>query len=38
VLAPIWGYIAFLGVISILLGTAIAFGNAAEDRKNRFKL
>lgn len=34
VLAPIWGYIALLGIASILLGTAIAFGNAA----NRFKL
>lgn len=38
VLAPIWGYIAFLGIVSILLGSAVAFSNYAENKNGRFKL
>ena len=38
VLAPIWGYITFLGVISILLGTSIAVSSYAENKNGRFKL
>ena len=38
VLAPIWGYIVFLGIVSILLGSAVAFSNYAENKNGRFKL